>query len=295
MTTTWMPIYWGDYFKKTFHLTTEEHGAYFLLMGYYWQNGKISRNIDLIKKITGLSEKKLGNVIKFFRIDGLYYVHDRIEDELRKAAENKEKKSLAGKKGMQQRYNKTPNTVITELQQSYNPSPSPSSIDTNVSIKTKAKKIFEYPKEFEEFWKEYPPNDGSKKKAFESWSKSIKENQNGNDISGTITNAARDYRCYLERTRAERKFTAHASTWLNQARWETRYEQLGGDSNANVGTPQSQPFARQSRKSILDDQYKQALAGIQREAEAANPQGNAASASEGDADFVPMLSYDGDL
>lgn len=78
-TTIWMPVYWGDYFKDTFHLTTEEHGAYFLLMGYYWQNGKILRDADLLKNITRLSEKKLGNVMKFFKIEGAYYIHSYIE------------------------------------------------------------------------------------------------------------------------------------------------------------------------------------------------------------------------
>ncbi len=91
MTTTWMPFYTGDYVKNTMHLSTEEHGAYLLLIIHYWTHGKIPRNMDLLKNITKINPKKLTNIIKFFRIEEGYYIHDRIEHELKQALENKEK------------------------------------------------------------------------------------------------------------------------------------------------------------------------------------------------------------
>jgi uncharacterized protein YdaU (DUF1376 family) len=287
MTTTWMPIYWGDYFKDTLHLSAEEHGAYFLLMGHYWCNGKIPRDINILKNITRLSEKKLSNVLAFFEIDGAYYSHRRIDEELRKAAENKQKKSEAGKKGMQQRYNRATNSVITEPQQKPNPSPSPSPIDTSVSIKEKInKKENPYTKEFLEFWKVYPPNAGSKKKAFEVWNKIT-----GVDY-GSIARAAEDYRRYLDRAGIT---AAHGATWLYQERWEVRYTELEPDTRVNAGTRQGQGYGKPSRKSILDDQLQQALAGIQREAETTNAERVARSSGESNPDFISMLPNDGNL
>lgn len=138
MTSTWMPLYIGDYLKKTMHLSAEEHGAYLLLIMNYWCNGKITDDRENLQNISKLPYKVLEkNVLKFFKTADGFLTHDRIDKEQVISLELKQKKSEAGKKGMDVRYqkpntppNKTPNKdltdYITEGLTKSNQSPSPS-------------------------------------------------------------------------------------------------------------------------------------------------------------------------
>lgn len=92
-----------------------------------------------------------------------------------------------------------------------------SSNSSSLSYKN-GKKQKTYSDEFLDFCKIYPPNRCPKTKSFESYQKSRKEVDHEIIIAG-----ARSYADECSRNGTEIKFIAHASTWLNQRRWEIDY------------------------------------------------------------------------
>lgn len=84
--------------------------------------------------------------------------------------------------------------------------------------------------DFEKFYKTYPKNTGAKKKAREAINKALK---NGVAIEKIIDGAGR-YAKYLA-SMARPPHTAHASTWVNEERWETDYSISGKGSYTEGG------------------------------------------------------------
>jgi len=92
----YMPLFWDDYDSDTRHLSTEEHGAYFLLIMAYWQTQKpLPADDQALASITRLSMYKWKRSSKTLRSffketsDGLY--HKRIHAELLVAMEKSQK------------------------------------------------------------------------------------------------------------------------------------------------------------------------------------------------------------
>jgi uncharacterized protein YdaU (DUF1376 family) len=95
----WMPFYVADYLADTTHLTTQQHGAYVLLMLRYWATGSIPNDDAQLAQIVRLDyatwqiEKAI--VLAFFRAD---LSHKRIEQELQKTASIPRKRSASAKR-----------------------------------------------------------------------------------------------------------------------------------------------------------------------------------------------------
>jgi uncharacterized protein YdaU (DUF1376 family) len=81
----WMPLYVGDYLAKTGHLSTLQHGAYLLLIMYYWSNGGLPTTDLELRTIARMTEGEWVNncytIAKFFTKD---WHHNRIDKELYK-------------------------------------------------------------------------------------------------------------------------------------------------------------------------------------------------------------------
>lgn len=100
----WMPLYVGDYLGDTGHLTTTQHGAYFLLMMHYWRKGGLPNDDKQLSKITKLPLKvwaEWREVLQdfFHEIDGDPWRHKRIDAELMKMTKLSEARAIAGQKG----------------------------------------------------------------------------------------------------------------------------------------------------------------------------------------------------
>ena len=102
----YMQLYIADYLADTMHLSTEEHGAYLLLMFNYWQTGRpIPKN--RLSKIARLSNDRWSAVEpslkEFFNDTGIEWVQERIERDLEAVKNSISQKSAAGKASAQAR------------------------------------------------------------------------------------------------------------------------------------------------------------------------------------------------
>lgn len=92
-----MPVYIGDYLADTMHLTTEQHGAYLLLLFHLWRRGFLADRDQTLARICGLGEDAWSNarpvLEEFFEVrDGLWR-HGRVERERSRIAERQQSNS----------------------------------------------------------------------------------------------------------------------------------------------------------------------------------------------------------
>jgi uncharacterized protein YdaU (DUF1376 family) len=105
----WMPWYWADYLRDTAHLDTTEHGAYMLLIGHYWTNGKRIADADKrLAAVTGMTidawKEIRPTIEEFFTVEDGFWHHVRIDAELKTAETKASRRSEAGKRGAKARW-----------------------------------------------------------------------------------------------------------------------------------------------------------------------------------------------
>jgi uncharacterized protein YdaU (DUF1376 family) len=128
----YIQLYVADYLADTAHLTTEEHGAYLLLIMNYWQRGKpLPNNDERLARIARLSNERWTDVKQtieeFFNITSTEWRHARIDKDLNAVNEKSKSASEAGLASAKARKAKketdveqTFNARSTDVEQTFN-------------------------------------------------------------------------------------------------------------------------------------------------------------------------------
>lgn len=108
----WMPLYIGDYLSDTMHLGALDHGAYLLLIMHHWMTGPLPDDDKKLRRIAKLSpeewEECRDTLADFFTIEGGFWTHDRVNQELEAAEKRRKAASENGKKGGRPRKGRNP-------------------------------------------------------------------------------------------------------------------------------------------------------------------------------------------
>ena len=149
---TWMPFYIADYLGDTMHLTTEQHGAYMLLLMACWKgDGRIPNDDARLAAITRLTTSRWRacrlTLLKFFEIADDYITHKRVVEEREKAKEISAKRTESGRLGGSKRQANARANASSLLEENeangkqtpkQNSTPSPSPIRASVANATGA-------------------------------------------------------------------------------------------------------------------------------------------------------------
>lgn len=144
----WMPLYPGDYLRDTTRLTTEQHGAYLLLIMDYWTNGPPPDNDVILAQITRMPLDAWSNasstIRAFFEHQDGVLIHHRINKEIEAAKVKKADAVAKATRAAEIRWQKDASSNASSNNQAMLeqcPSPSP----TESPSKTKAKSKSEAP------------------------------------------------------------------------------------------------------------------------------------------------------
>ena len=232
------PLWTDAYLADTTELTTQEHGAYFLLLIAMWRAGGYVPDDDAkLARFTRLTLRQWTAVrqslSEFLTIENGSVTQGRLLDELEKAR-GRSKKAAESARAKYRKTNKLNGANAGSEQ---------CSEDASTSISITIKETPTVPKgtrgvkkvddklyhEFEEMvWKEFPRHPNSRKDpAFKKY-QDLPSELRAKCIGGVARYANRfEETVDPKRTAEERlNFVPHLVTWINQRGWESEYERM---------------------------------------------------------------------
>lgn len=246
-----MPMYWDAYLADTTHLTTEEHGAYMLLLAAMWRrNGSVPDDDKDNARILGLTPAKwrkikarLTATISGFNADGDTITQEKLRKTWEITQEKISKNAENGAKGGRAAARKNnglaeANATKTLQRKPSIPEPEPepykevTSVTSNGDLPSKHQG-------FDDFW-EVVPNKLAKQAARSAWGKLSIENKRA-AYSAAKAGWFSDWQA-----RYPDANPLHPASYLNGRRWEDQPDQT--KLKAITGGQNEQPTNKSKRR-----------------------------------------------
>ena len=231
----WMPIYIGDYLSDTMHLSTEQNGAYLLLLLYGWRNnGLIPSDDESLSQICRMPLESWKNnraVISRFFQQGEYWTQKRQLEEIEKASNRRDAAKSNGIKGGRPKNNLQVSVGLTNGLAKPNPEESSLQLSSSLPLSLKSEyqekeicRKSDLNKIFDSARKAYP---GTKLGLDTEWKNFLKANKP--EISDLLMLAIEKEKAYKEKCALLGSFVApwkNFKTWVNQKCWEQEFSEI---------------------------------------------------------------------
>lgn len=200
-----MRFFVADYLTDTVHLTTEEHGAYLLLLFHYWQTEKPLNNkggrLASVVKLSDARWKEMSKALApFFKIKRDIWHHGRVEYELELVMRRSSQASYAASEGARKRANER--LLGGRSASAQRPIVGDKDIDRDKDSNSKG--------DFERFAEIYP-NLGNRKSALREFIKASLRVPVTEIIDGALK--------YANDPNRDQTHTYLAANWLKDDRW----------------------------------------------------------------------------
>ena len=191
-----LPLFVDTFIGETVHLTNESIGIYIRLICFAWTKGNKPFTREQAYTICQCRLDECRDIVDlvlddFFTCKDNKFTQKRLVSEHDYLTRYYQKKSDAGKKGMEIRYGSVSNKSLTPI-----PRPRPNNI---------------YIDDFNKFWDLIRIKKGSKKLAQQKFLKEC-ENQSPEEIAEAFNRYSAEVK--------DKQFVAHVATWLSQRRFE---------------------------------------------------------------------------
>lgn len=224
-----MPLFPDSYLADTTHLSTEEHGAYLLLLMAMWRrNGTVPNDDKDLARIVGLTQRKWLQIkvrlMPFLSIENGTLSQKRLQKEWEYVQEKRNKNAQNGALGGRPKSNEIKGVSKANGSVSDNPNETPSTQPQ--PLKKERLLVHSHPKRdfFPDFWLAYPRRDGPnpKKPAREVFLRLVAKGVDPQRLIDAAMALAREHP-------APTRFIPQAKTWLSQERFDADEPVVTGD------------------------------------------------------------------